>query len=197
MGLFDSIKREISGSLKREVQKEVRQGISNAGNRTESFTFSHVPATLEELRMLPEASLQSPFATAALTLLALMKYEDAPEECFRMLDFLNGPNELTPYQKQFLQERLRGRQYTVASFFEGAVPENGYQPSVPLKISVFSNAYSYPEENWAILWLTSGGADSPREIKLRKKPSTGEWFQSSEYGFLAQIRLPKEADPWA
>lgn len=42
--------------------------------------------------------------------------------------------------------------------------------------SVNENPYSFDEENWATLYVTSGGADSPRPIKLRRKPSTNQWF---------------------
>ncbi|MBP5617913.1 MAG: hypothetical protein J6X61_02020, partial [Clostridia bacterium] len=58
------------------------------------------------------------------------------------------------------------------------------------------NPYSYPDANWATLQLRSAGADSQRPLKLRKKPSTGEWFLN-EVTCLADIRAPKSADPWA
>jgi len=46
------------------------------------------------------------------------------------------------------------------------------------------------------MYVTSGGADSPRPIKLRKKPSTGQWFLN-EIQCLSDIRTPVAADPWA
>ncbi|MBQ8523340.1 MAG: hypothetical protein IJ457_01810 [Clostridia bacterium] len=47
-------------------------GIRKMGsNRSESFTFAAVPASLAKLKILPEASPDSPFKTAALTVLAL------------------------------------------------------------------------------------------------------------------------------
>ena len=42
----------------------------------------------------------------------------------------------------------------------------------------------------------SGGADSARQIKLRTKPSTGQWFLWEQF-LLADIRKPVSADPWA
>lgn len=35
-----------------------------------------------------------------------------------------------------------------------------------------------------------------RSIKLRKKPSTGQWFLN-DIQCLSEIRVPQEADPWA
>ena len=36
----------------------------------------------------------------------------------------------------------------------------------------------------------------PRQIRLRTKPSTGEWFLWEQF-ILSDIRPPKSADPWA
>ena len=43
--------------------------------------------------------------------------------------------------------------------------------------------------------LTSGGADNPRHIKLRKKGSTGQWFLN-DILCLSDIRTPANEDPW-
>lgn len=53
----------------------------------------------------------------------------------------------------------------------------------------------YAEENWATLYVTSCGADNPRPIKLRKKPSTGQWILN-DIQCLSDIRIPVEEDPW-
>lgn len=47
------------------------------------------------------------------------------------------------------------------------------------------------------MYVTSGGADSPRGIRLRTKKSTGEWFVNSFDGLFSGIRKPKDEDPWA
>lgn len=163
---------------------------------SETFTFASLPATLAELQALPECSLDSPFKTAALALVALCSYESNINAAFEMLDFLKGPENLSPYEKSFLKDRLAGKQYKVFSFFAGAAPENGYTPSQPYTITVMSNPYSFTNEHWAALYVQSGGADSVRSIKLREKPSTGQWF-INEIQCLSDIRVPKEADPWA
>ncbi len=167
-----------------------------AGNRTETFTFPSLPTSLAELQALPEAALATPFAVTALSLAALACWERTPEAAYEMLDYLKGPEPLSPYEKQFIRDRLQGKGYKVLSYFEGATPENGYTPAVPYRIRVSENPYSYPQENWATLFVSSGGADFPRQVRLRRKPSTGQWFLV-ELQCLSDIRVPAAADPWA
>ena len=63
---------------------------------------------------------------------------------------------------------------------------------------VLENAYSRSQigEGYLNLYVVCSGADSPRSLKLRNKPSTGQWFLW-EQQLLTGIRIPKEADPWA
>ena len=44
------------------------------------------------------------------------------------MNLLRGPRPMTPYDCQFLRDRLRGKAYLPLAYFEGATPENGYQP---------------------------------------------------------------------
>ena len=74
--------------------------------------------------------------------------------------------------------------------------QNNYTPSMPLTIDVSTNPYTYQTENMATLHLKSAGADSLRQISLRKKPSTGQWFVW-EIFLLSDIRTPAAQDPWA
>lgn len=199
MGLFDSLMKTAGGMLKKEAAKAASEAASAVGkgrNHTESFTFSALPCNLAELQALPEAVLDSPFKTAALTVAVLCAYEKDPDACMEMLNFLKGPAEVSTYEKGFIKERLSGKFYKSFSFFEGATPENGYKPNTPYVIRVSENPYSFDEENWATLYVTSGGADHPRPIKLRKKPSAGQWFLN-DIQCLADIRVPIAEDPWA
>ncbi|MBR4023434.1 MAG: hypothetical protein IKI94_12740 [Ruminococcus sp.] len=199
MGLFDSILKSAGNALKNEASKAVSNAASSIGkgkNHTESFTFTALPSSLAELQAMPEASLDSAFKTTALTIAVLCAYEKNPDGCIEMLNFLKGPAEVSTYEKGFINERLSGKFYKTFSFFEGATPENGYKPNTPFVINVSENPYSFDEENWATLYVTSGGADNPRPIKLRKKPSTGQWFLN-DIQCLADIRVPVADDPWA
>ena len=203
MSIFDSLKQAAISALKRESRKAVNkavntvvQNIGRGRNHPETFTFDALPQTLEALQALPEAKLDTAFKTTALTILALSRYESDPETTYAMLSWLKGPEDFSTSEKSFLQDRLRGKEYKVRSFFEGATPENDYTPNKPYVISVIENPYSFDNENWATLYVTSGGADNPRNIKLRKKPSTGQWFLN-DIQCLSDIRLPKSEDKWA
>ena len=179
MGIFDSLMKAAENTIKKEATKAVTgvaQSIGKGKNRSERFTFSSLPTSLSELQALPEATLDSPFKTAALTLAVLCRYEEDCDATFEMLDFLKGPENVSTYEKQFIKERLEDKFYKPFSFFNGATPENGYKPSTPYTIAIYENPYSFDNENWATLWVKSGGGDNMRSIKLRKKPSSGQWF---------------------
>lgn len=199
MSIFDTIKNIIGNTVKKEAVKAVNNAVSNIGkgrNHTESFTFSSLPTSVAELQAIPECSLDSAFKTAALTLLALCNFEKDAETTYAMLDFLKGPENVSTYEKGFIQERLHEKQYKIFAFFKGATPQNNYTPALPYTIEVIENPYSFDNENWATLWVKSGGADNPSSIKLRKKPSTGQWFLN-DIQCLSDIRPPVAKDDWA
>ncbi len=52
------------------------------------------------------------------------------------------------------------------------------------------------DEGYLHLQVESGSADSPHQIGLCTKSSTGEWFLWEQF-ILSDIRPPKSADPWA
>ncbi len=161
-----------------------------------TFHVPSLPTDLAALQALPEATLDSPFKTAALALAALCRFAADERAVHEMLDFLKGPEPLSNLEKQFLRDRLSGKAYKPFSFFAGATPENGYTPQTPYQLTVSANPYSFETENWATLYVQSGGADAPRPIRLRQKPSTGQWFLN-EIQCLSDIRVPRAEDPWA
>lgn len=200
MSLFDSLTSAVSRELKKTVnsaEKKISADVSKKlTTKNETFKFEALPTNVEELSSLPEFKLDTPYKTAALVLAALCNFENNPEKTFAMLDSLKGPESVSVYEKQFIRERLASKQYIITSFFAGATVDNGYKPSTPFSITVSSNNYSFTEENWATLYVTSAGADSARMIKLRKKPSTGQWFLN-EVQCLGDVKTPKALDPWA
>lgn len=203
MSFFDSLKNAALSALKREsrkaVSKTVNTAINNIGkgrNHTEKFTFEALPTNVDELSALPEAKMDTAFKTTALVILALNRYDADPDAAVAMLSFLKGPEDFNSKEQDFLKDRLAGKGYKARSFFGGATADNNYTPSTPYTIAVSENPYSFDEENWATMYVTSGGADNPRPIKLRKKPSTGEWFLN-DIQCLADIRVPKSEDKWA
>ena len=162
------------------------------------ITLNRLPKTLQELQAMPQAGLTNPEEVAALTVAALALYPENPSETEKMLDFLRGPRPLNGIDKQFIRDRFRGKEYLMRSYFSGSSPENNYTPVQPYRVVVLENAYSRSQigEGYFNLYVVCSGADSPRPLKLRNKPSTGQWFLW-EQQLLTGIRIPKEADPWA
>ena len=196
MGLFDSIKRQAGSAIGNAAAGAVTGAINEAARKRETFTFTTIPRSVADLKALPESDLSTPFKTCALTMLVLLNYGDDVNATIEMLNYLKGPEPMNAYQIQFLKDRLAGKEYVARSFFEGSSPQNNYIPTEPLKITVYDNPYSYPEAGWATLHMDSTGADSPRQIKCRLKPSTNQWFMVENLA-LSDIRTPVAADPWA
>lgn len=160
----------------------------------QTLYFSVIPENAAQLRALPEAALTSPFQTAALTVLALCRYETDPAAAIELLNLLKGPQPLSPFEQQFLRDRLRGKGYVARSYFAGTSPANNYTPTLPYTVTVFDGPYSYQQDGYAKLMLRSSGADSPREITLRRKGA--QWFLWENY-LLPDVRVPAALDPWA
>ena len=71
--------------LKSTAQQAVNSAAQSAGNRRETFTFSALPESLAEMQALPEAGLDSPFKTAALTLLCQKRRDNIAIEEWRRI----------------------------------------------------------------------------------------------------------------
>ena len=82
MGLFDDVKK--------------------SSNETVEVVFDKLPETLEEFKALKQAAMATPFDTAALTVLALCFYPKDKDLSIEMLNYLKGPNPLSPMEKQFI-----------------------------------------------------------------------------------------------
>ncbi len=181
MGLFDFIKGGLDAVM---------------GGISKSVELPSLPTTLAELQAMPGAGLTDEYTVAALAVAVYCNYEQNPDETCRMLDFLNGPKEMTGFDQQFVRDRLKGRGYIVRSYFKGATPENSYTATAPYTVEVSENSHSREEDGYVKLFVRSSGADSPRPITLRKKPSTGQWFVWQPASLLTDVRKPAESDPW-
>jgi hypothetical protein len=187
MGLFDNIKNKANDAAK---------NITGAGgNRTVEVRFDRLPENLEQFKSLPQASLSTPFDSAAMTILALCFYPEDKDLSLSMIQYLKGPSELTGMERQFIADRFRDQDYVPRSYFEGAVPGNDYLPSEPYTIKVSEDPYTYSNEGYAKVNIRSGGADSPRQITLRKAKD-GKWYLWEQY-VLVGIRKPESENPWA
>lgn len=168
---------------------------TTGSNKTETVVFSALPDDFQQFTALPQAALSSPFDTAAMTVLALCFYPKSSETSLSMLEYLRGPRPMNTADKQFIADRFRGKDYVPRSYFKGATPDNDYSPSQPYSIEISENAYSYAEQGFAKLFITCGGADSPRPIKLRLAKD-GKWYLW-ELALLTDVRHPESTNPWA
>ena len=117
MSIFDK--------LKSTAQQAVSTTARSIGNKRETFTFSSLPESLAEMQALPEASLDTPFKTAALTVLALCAYAADKHIGTEMLNWLRGPRPLNGQEISFLNDRFRdGKTYLPFTYFSGSTPEN-------------------------------------------------------------------------
>ena len=158
MGLLDSLKRFINKLFASEDPNARGKGVKES----KTVTFAYIPKNLDELKALPEASLDTAFKTTALAVLILCRFKDDPEAVYGMLDYLNGPDSVSNYTKGFIKERLEGKTYLPFSYFKGATVENNYTPSEPLTITVTSTPYSFDEE--PIRREASSSAKSRRQV---------------------------------
>ena len=144
------------------------------------------------------AAAQQPEEICALFLCALALFDKDKDGGTAAMNLLRGPRPMTPYDSQFLRDRLRGKPYLPLAYFEGASPENGYQPCVPYTLNVLADPRPQDvEPGYLRLYLKTAGADSPRPMKLRRKVSTGQWFLWEYSSILSGIRIPAAEDPWA
>ncbi len=193
MGLFDNLQNAVAGAAN-------ASGEATGGQQLQRKTvvFQEMPETLEQMKALPQASMKDPFDVAALTVAALCVYPSNKEESIKMLNYLKGPQPLSPMQVAFIADRFRDADYVPRSYLKGATPQNNYIPERPYSVEIYELAHSRDnfKDGYLMLNLNSGGADSPRQIKLRTQPSTGEGFLWEQF-ILVGIRVPVAAKPWA
>lgn len=193
MSIFDKLKKTAMST----VANAVSGATASVGNKKENFTFATLPESIAQMQALPEASLDDPYKTAALTVCAVCAYMADSEIGLDMLNWLRGPRPLGGGEISFLNDRVRdGLTYVPFSYFKGATPDNDYTPDEPYTITVESNLYSDANAGYKKLFVRSSGADNPREIVLRQRGSDGKWFLWDQ-AILVGIREPKSADPWA
>lgn len=160
-----------------------------------TITFNRFPLNVNDTRMMFEQIKKDPFYVAALSVAVFCHYKQNRDETFNMIDVLKGPQPLSNFDKQFLRDRLGGKEYKPFSFFEGAYPENEYVPTQPYRITVEKGMYQSSDPNYVTMYLRSNGADAPRSLILRAKGGV-DWYLT-EITYLGDIKVPVSQDPWA
>ena len=159
-------------------------------------TIQKLPTTAAEFASMPQMDLTKPENTCAMLLVALQLYTKDKNAGVEAVNLLRGPRPLSPYDVQFLRDRLRDKLYLPLAYFDGATPENNYTPSQPLTLQILSDPRPQDvEDGYLRVFLKTAGADSPRPIKLRRKGEN--WYLWEYSSILSGIRIPVKDDPWA
>ncbi len=166
--------------------------INNPLPDTRITVLGILPENTDELCALPCFDMHDPYAVAACTVAALERYCTDRTDAEAMLELLRGA-PLSEHDASFLVERFApAKDYIPRSYLGGAVPDNGYTPSEPITVTVSELPESRREAGYIDMYITSGGADAPRPVRLRQKPSTGEWFLWNFSALLSGIRVPRQ-----
>ena len=112
-----------------------------------------LPATLAEFQALPRST---PEEVCAGFLCALNLYTKSPNDGVAAMDLLRGPRPMTPYDSQFLRDRLRGKEYLPLAYFDGEAAAEAVDGRV-VPLGVFQPAQRYPDT----------GLAGPVGVKLR------------------------------
>ena len=121
-------------------------------------TLTHLPDTAAEFEALSRCA---PEEVCACFLCALNLYIKDKDAGVAAMDLLRGPRPMTPYDAQFLRDRLRGKEYLPLAYFEGAAPENSYTPAQPYVLNVLPDPRPQDmEPGYLRLFLRTAGADS-------------------------------------
>lgn len=168
----------------------------SAGGKNMNVTISKLPANIEEFKAMPQMDLSKPENTVVMFLCAANLWtidKTAGEDAINLLS--NPKKPMNAYDKQFLRDRLGDKHYLPKSYFEGATPKNNYTPAQPLTVNVIPDGRPQDvEPGYIRLFVKSGGADSPRYIKLREKEGT--WYLWEYFGLLPGIRVPEAEADW-
>lgn len=109
MGLFDKLKNTAASA----VGGAVNNAAMSIGNKSETFTFTALPESLAQMQALPEASLDSPFKAAALTVCALCAYAADKNIGTEMLNWLRGPRPLNGTERPIFRSHILREQHPI------------------------------------------------------------------------------------
>lgn len=212
MGLFDSLVSSARQTVTSSAKSSAYDGIRNeklvsAAEAdgalkndiilpvvTKKFTFSSLPSGISQMRALKEASLADPFAVAALCVAALVVCSEDLKSGVEMLNYLKGPDELTPRGIEFLRESFaNGGRNLILSLFEGVKRGNTFRPSVPYSIRICENNHSrdWFTEGYISLCIKSAAAENRNIVTLRQKSSSDKWFLWEFSSLLSGIKVPE------
>ena len=151
-----------------------------------TYVFNEKITNLDQLKQLVDFT--DPFQVSSCVVMCLCNYANSVKDTIEMINYLKGPSPLSNYDIQFLRDRLANKPYLMESYIAGSSVENGYTATKPYTIVVRDNPYSYQEDGYITLYISSSGADSDRSLKLIIKDDN--WYLWQNY-LMVGIRLPK------
>ena len=126
--------------LKQSAVDAAATAATAIGNKRETFTFTALPESLAQMQALSEAALDTPFQTAALTVLALCAYAADRQIGTDMLNWLRGSRPLNGQEISFLNDRFRdGKTYLVLCQEKVQIKYALLMLSYPAKASALSS----------------------------------------------------------
>lgn len=110
--------------------------------------------------------------------------------------FRDDPDWWQASRTRTLRDVLRNRPYTLASYCKGARPSNGYDVD-PANYRLDLLVLKVDEKAArAQAVLGCSGADSPRQVTLRRDPETGLYYVEGFVGLLPQVDPPQMHGRW-
>ena len=137
------------GGIGRAIKQGVKESANNSTAFSDKVSIEKIPATLEEFQALQAELGTTPEGCIMLQLVAMEMYrrdKNVGTECLR----LNNTDTNLSYVTNRLKEIFRegdsyARPYLVSTYFEGAKPSNGYNPTKPYTIRVRRN-HAHPND---------------------------------------------------
>jgi len=152
------------------------------GGVESTITFEKFPKSVAEFESAMEQLGQEPQGAVVLMLMAMELYHNDAQAGEQCLEMINTETNLPGVMRQ-LKEKLQpkdpkdsyARPYLVATFLEGATPDNGYNPTRPYKVKVRTHPVNKYEKSDALkgyvleLQVYSNGYDTPwRGVQVLK-----------------------------
>lgn len=180
----EGVQSEAVANNAQAITVTVKEGINPIDwkpGETATLTFSGFPRNAAQLQAVQEQYGGKPEVAVLLELMAFEIYNHDKEEGSKCLDMVNVTNNI-PDVTRILKDRYNpqyGDYYTpqlVATYMEGATPENAYKAKQPFTIQVRSHKVNkYQDSNalkGTVLYLEvySSGYDTPwRGISVTKQ----------------------------
>lgn len=129
--------------IRSSVQSSIQSSISNSTAFSERITLNSIPDSYAEYEALYNELATTPQGCVVLELVAMEMYRVNSSVGSRCLRLVNTDSNYSTMMRRlpeiFREGDSYARPYLVASYMEGALPENGYNPDRPYVIRVQRN----------------------------------------------------------